>query len=106
MTEQQKRTNSTLRAMLTRRDRKIADLINQNADLHAELAVAVRLAKQIKRENAMLRNNIEVLQRPRRMAKRDADAREAVRVLGLVKEAISRSKLILDNYERTTRRAL
>ena len=106
MTEQQKRTNSTLRAMLTRRDRKIADLINQNADLHAELADAVRLAKQIKRENAMLRNNIEVLQRPRRMAKRDADAREAVRVLGLVKEAISRSKLILDNYERTTRRAL
>ena len=106
MTEQQKRTNSTLRAMLTRRDRKIADLINRNADLHAELADAVRLAKQIKRENAMLRNNIEVLQRPRRMAKRDADAREAVRVLGLVKEAISRSKLILDNYERTTRRAL
>lgn len=101
-----KRTNSTLRAMLTRRDKKIADLINQNADLHAELAGAVRLAKQIKRENAMLRNNIEVLQRPRRMAKRDADAREAVRVLGLVKEAISRSKLILDNYERTTRRAL
>ena len=106
MTDQKKRTNSTLRAMLTRRDKKIADLINQNADLHAELADAVRLAKQIKRENAMLRNNIEVLQRPRHMAKRDADAREAVRVLGLVKEAISRSKLILDNYERTTRRAL
>ena len=106
MTLEKKRTSSTLRAMLTRRDKKIADLTNQNADLHAELADAVRLAKQCKRENAMLRNNIEVLQRPHRVAKRDANARFAVDMLGHIKPLAAGIHELIQSYELQTRRKL
>ena len=103
MTTEKKRSNSTLRAMLTRRDKKIADLINQNADVHAELADAVRLAKQYKRENAMLRNNIEVLQRPHRMAARNTAARRAFDALQEVKKHSQKLEDVLEWYERETK---
>ena len=101
-----KRTNSTLRAMLTRRDKKIADLINQNADLHAELAGAVRLAKQLGRENAMLRNNIEVLQRPHRLDKRNSAAARRFDALQTINKQVENMRDVLRWYERETRETL
>ena len=103
MTTEKKRSSGTLRAMLTRRDKKIAALTSRNADIHAQLADAVRLAKQLARENAALRNNIEVLQRPHRMAARNAAARRAFDALQAVKKHSQEIEYVLDWYERETR---
>ena len=88
-----KRTNTTLRRMIERRDKKIADLTNENADARAELVNAVRQMKQLAQTNAMLRNNIEVLQRPDRAVHRKRRADKALAVLSYI-------KAVMRDYEK------
>lgn len=101
-----KRTNSTLRRMVAARDKKIAALIAENLAARAELADAIRLAKQIARENAALRNNIEVLQRPHHVAKREETALHAIRMLAHIKPRAREIMDLIDSYEHWTRRTL
>ena len=101
-----KRTNAALRGMVGRRDDKIAALIAENRAARAELAEAVRLAKQLARENAALRNNFEVLQRPRHVTKREENARRAIVMLAHIKPRAREIMNLIDSYEHHTRRAL
>lgn len=101
-----RRTNATLRGMVARRDDKIAALIAENRAARAELAEAVRLAKQLARENAALRNNIEVLQRPHHVAKREENALHAIRMLAHIKPRAREIMDLIGSYEHWTRRTL
>ncbi len=101
-----RRTNATLRGMVARRDDKIAALIAENRAARAELAEAVRLAKQLARENAALRNNIEVLQRPHHVAKREETALHAIRMLAHIKPRAREIMDLIGSYEHWTRRTL
>ena len=101
-----RRTNATLRGMVARRDYKITALIAENRAARAELAEAVRLAKQLARENAALRNNIEVLQRPHHVAKREETALHAIRMLAHIKPRAREIMDLIGSYEHWTRRTL
>ena len=101
-----KRTNTTLRRMVAARDRKLAALTAENRAARAELVEAVRLAKQLARENAALRNNIEVLQRPHHVAKREETALHAIRMLAHIKPRAQEIMDLIGSYEHWTRRTL
>jgi len=101
-----KRTNATLRGIVTRRDKKIAALIEENIAARAALDDALRALRMQVADNKVLHNNIAVLQRPERAAKRNQEARAAIDVLVGMKPLIERLQGKVEWFERTTRRKL
>lgn len=92
--------------MLTRRDNKIAALTEENLAARAALDDALRALRMQVADNKVMRNNMAVLQRPERAAKRNEEARAAIDVLAGMKPLIDRLQGKVEWFERTTRRKL
>jgi len=98
-----KQTVSGLKAKVTRRDKRIAKLIEENAAARAALQEAVIVAKHLQIVNAALRNNAKLKTREDRAPEQ---LREAEHALMLIKAAIRYSRDTLEIYEHRVRHQL
>lgn len=105
-----KRTPSAWAGMVTRRDRKIADLQNANMDARAALVDAVRVSKNLAAEIAALKHNIALMTNPANMEKRAAKEMEKLRyaeaILRTIKSHALFASAAIHNYETQARKKL
>jgi len=95
---QRPRSNSVLRGMLTRRDKKIAALAERMWEARRIAANAVLLAKRLRADNAALQKNIAALQKPGSAAKRMQRSRGAVDVLNRIAPLAAEIERALRQY--------
>ena len=95
-----------LKGKITRRDKKIAALVEENREARAALREAVRLCKQTAADNRALRNNIEVLSRPKHKARRDSLAADALETLRVIKCLHKSAGIAIEHYEHSQRKSL
>ena len=95
---QRPRSNSTLRGMLTRRDKKIAAQAEQLLEATQIAARAIAMATQARFENAALQKNIAALQKPGSAAKRMQRSRGAVDVLNHIAPLAAEIERALRQY--------
>ena len=95
---QRPRSNSTLRGMLTRRDKKIAVQAEQLLEATQIAARAIAVAAQVRFENAALQKNIAALQKPGSAAKRMQRSRGAVDVLNHIAPLAAEIERALRQY--------
>jgi hypothetical protein len=101
---QRHRSNSVLRGMLTRRDKKIAAQAEQLLEARRIAADAVALARQVRFENAALQKHIVMLQRPGHGAKRSELARRAIDILEFMEPLAEKIQYALQDYRREQQR--
>ena len=92
------RSNSVLRGMLTRRDKKIAALAERMWEARRIAANAVLLAKRLRADNAALQKNIAALQKPGSAVKRMQRSRGAVDVLNHIAPLAAEFERALRQY--------
>ena len=96
-----------LKGKITRRDKKIAALVEENREARAALREAIRLCKQTARENALLRNNyVTVRPASKRIAKQMDDLRAAEAMLRHIKNDLDAWGGFIRSYEAQARRTL
>ena len=95
-----------LKAKIARRDKRIADLINENADARQLLKNAINSIRMIARENAMLRNNAAIKTNDKRIAQQLERLRHAEDMLTLAKAAGQYLMSITETYEHHARKQL
>jgi len=95
-----------LKAKVTRRDKRIADLMAENADARKLLKDAINSARMIARENAMLKNNAAIKTSDHRIAQQLERLRHAEDMLTLAKAAGQYLMSITEIYEHRARKQL
>lgn len=95
---QRPRSNSVLRGMLTRRDKKIAAQAEQLLEATQIAARAIAMATQVRMDNAALQKNIAALQKPGSAAKRMQRSRGAVDVLNHIAPLAAEIERALRQY--------
>ena len=95
---QRPRSNSTLRGMLTRRDKKISAQAAQLLEATQIAARAIAVVAQVRFENAALQKNIAALQKPGSAAKRMQRSRGAVDVLNHIAPLAAEIERALRQY--------
>lgn len=95
---QRPRSNSTLRGMLTRRDKKIAAQAEQLLEATQIAARAIAMATQVRMDNAALQKNIAALQKPGSAAKRMQRSRGAIDVLNHIAPLAAEIERALRQY--------
>ena len=95
-----------LKAKLTRRNKRIADLKEENLEARKLLKDAINSAHIIARENAMLKNNAAIKTSDHRIAQQLERLRYAEDTLALTKAAAQYLKDITEIYEHRARKQL